>query len=55
MKEYKVIKPSLGWRNPIEKLEDILNRYAKEGWAVNSVTPNAHGISFIIFERNKNR
>ena len=55
MKEYKVVKPALGWRNPSEKLEELLNKYAKEGWNVKAITPHAHGISFIVFERNKNR
>lgn len=55
MKEYKVITPSLGWKNKFEKLEDILNKYAKEGWTLKTITPHQHGISYIVFERNKNR
>jgi hypothetical protein len=55
MKEYKVIKPKLGWRNATEKFEDLLNTHAKQGWEVNTITFNDHHISFVVFERNKNR
>ena len=55
MKEYKVLSPSLGFRNRSQKLEDILNNHAREGWVVNDITPHQHGISYIIFEREKNR
>ncbi|MAX70073.1 MAG: hypothetical protein CMC76_10780 [Flavobacteriaceae bacterium] len=55
MKEYKVIKPKLGWRSQTEKLEELLNKYAKEGWRLVEITPNQHMISFIVFERDKNR
>ncbi len=55
MKEYKVVKPKLGWRNTTEKLEEILNKYAKEGWALNAIVSNQHVIAHIVLERNKNR
>ncbi|MFC4721084.1 DUF4177 domain-containing protein [Geojedonia litorea] len=56
MKEYKVIKPSLGFRKRHEKLEDLINKYAKEGWTLKTITDNQHGgISYIVFEREKNR
>ena len=55
MKEYKVIKPQLGWRNTADKLEELLNKYAKEGWHVNTITPLEHTISYIVLERDKNR
>jgi len=56
MKEYRVISPSLGFRNRSEKLEELLNRYSKEGWNVNTITQNKRGgISFVVFEREKNR
>jgi hypothetical protein len=55
MKEYKVIKPKLGWKNPTEKLEEILNTYAKQGWCLQNVTNSQHGVLVIIFERDKNR
>ena len=56
MKEYKVISPSLGLRNRSEKLEELINRFAKDGWVLNFITNNRHGgISFVVFEREKNR
>lgn len=56
MKEYKVITPSLGLRKRSERLEEILNQYARESWYVNTITKNQHGgISFVVFEREKNR
>lgn len=55
MKEYKVVKPKLGWRNPVEKLEELLNNYAKQGWISKNITPHQHTISHIVFERDKNR
>ena len=54
MKEYKVIKPQLGWRNTTDKLEELLNKYAKEGWRVNTITPNQHLISFIVLDKTLN-
>ncbi|QHI38782.1 hypothetical protein IMCC3317_41820 [Kordia antarctica] len=54
MKEYKVIKPSLGWRNRSEKLEEILNNHAKQGWILKDLNKNEGAIQ-IVFERNKNR
>ena len=51
MKEYKVITPKVGLRNRIQKLEDILNQYAREGWTVNNIDQSWN----IIFERDKNR
>ncbi|WP_081988171.1 DUF4177 domain-containing protein [Psychroserpens jangbogonensis] len=55
MKEYKVVKPKLGFRNTVEKLEDLINNHAREGWVVNNILPIEHTISYIIFERDKNR
>lgn len=56
MKEYKVISPGLGLRKRSEKLEEILNKFAKENWTINAITNNRHGgISFVVFEREKNR
>jgi len=56
MKEYKVITPSLGFRNRAEKLQDLINNYTKESWNLNAITNNRHGgISFLVFEREKNR
>ncbi|VAV86274.1 hypothetical protein MNBD_BACTEROID02-1899 [hydrothermal vent metagenome] len=56
MKEYKVIKPKLGWRNTSEKLQEFLNTHAKQGWCLHSLTTSQMGeYSNIIFEREKNR
>lgn len=55
MKEYKVIKPKLGWKNTSEKLEELLNTYAKQGWCLHNVTTTQHGLLNVIFERDKNR
>lgn len=51
MKEYKVVNPKLGLSKRNEKLEDLLNQYARERWVVNHIGQNAY---FIVFERNKN-
>lgn len=55
MKEYKVVTPKLGFRNTVEKLEDLLNNHAREGWIVNSILPHEYTVSYIVFERDKNR
>lgn len=56
MKEYKVLSPALGFRKKSQTFEDILNTYAREGWVVKSIVTNSHGgITYIIFERKKNR
>ena len=52
MKEYKVIMTKLGILKRDEKMEDILNQYAREGWVVNFV---AQGWVSVILERDKNR
>jgi hypothetical protein len=52
MKEYKVIRPNLGWKNRNEKLEEILNNHAKQGWVLHTAT---NGFLQLIFERSKNR
>ena len=52
MKEYKVINPSLGLSKRNQKLEDLLNQYAREGWQVCHIAQSAY---FIVFERDKNR
>ncbi len=53
MKEYKALAPSLGWKNRVQNLEDILNSYAREGWTVKEIT--VVNKVLIIFERDKNR
>ncbi|WP_460218123.1 DUF4177 domain-containing protein [Psychroserpens sp. MEBiC05023] len=52
MKEYRVIVPKLGLRNRVEKYEDLLNQYAREGWIVKHIGQTS---TMIIFERDKNR
>lgn len=52
MKEYKVIIPKLGFTKRNEKMEDLLNQYAREGWIAKHI---GQGWSSIIFERDKNR
>lgn len=52
MKEYKVIQPKLGFTKRIEKLEEILNQYAREGWMVKHVAQSAY---IVVLERDKNR
>lgn len=51
MKEYKVVTPKLGISKRMEKLEDLLNQYARERWEVKHVAQSAY---FIVFEREKN-
>lgn len=51
MKEYKVVMPSLGLTKRIEKLEDILNQYAREGWVYKQITSGG----VLVLERSKNR
>jgi len=52
MKEYKVIMPRVGLRNRSQKLEDIFNQYAREGWVINHI---AQGFTSVVLERDKNR
>lgn len=52
MKEYKVINPKLGLGKWNQKIEDLLNKYAKEGWEVKHIQQN---LTAIVLERDKNR
>ena len=52
MKEYKVIKPKLGFGNWNQKVEDLLNKYAREGWECKT---HATKLNAIVLERDKNR
>ncbi len=52
MKEYKVVITKLGITKRDQKLEDLLNKYAREGWQVSHV---AAGWSSVVFERDKIR
>lgn len=46
------MQPKLGFRNIHQKLEDLLNQDAREGWEIKDI---AQGWSSIVFERDKNR
>jgi len=52
MKEYKVITLKLGFRNRIQKFEELLNQYAREGWILKEIPTNWNAI---VLERDKNR
>ncbi|WP_081475393.1 DUF4177 domain-containing protein [Croceivirga radicis] len=52
MKEYKVVQFKHGLTNNNQKLEDLLNSHAHQGWEVKQYLEQS---SKIIFERNKNR
>ena len=52
MKEYKIITPRLGFSKRNEKMQELLNQYAREGWVAKHIAVNWANI---IFEREKNR
>ena len=52
MKEYKAVTLKLGLRNRVQNFEDLLNKYAREGWRVVEVPS---GWNVVVFERDKNR
>ena len=52
MKEYKVITWQMGFTKNNQKLEDVLNQYAREGWVLRDLSDNS---ARIVFEREKNR
>ena len=52
MKEYKVITWKIGLTRNNERLEDTLNKHAREGWCVKHINDSTYRI---VFERNKNR
>jgi len=52
MKEYKVVKWTMGLTGNDKCLEDTLNEYAKQGWRVVTIYENR---ASIVFERDKNR
>ena len=51
MKEYKTMIPKLGMTNRIQKLEDLLNQLAREGWQYKQITSGG----VLVLERDKNR
>lgn len=52
MKEYKVVRAKLGVRNRDQKLENLLNSYASQGWVVKHIDDHYWAI---LLERDKNR
>ena len=52
MKEYKIVSPKNGFIKRGEKIEDLLNKHAREGWELKHV--DQHMMRFIL-ERDKNR
>lgn len=52
MKEYKVIMLKLGMRNRDQKLQEILNTHAREGWQLKELSTSW---TSAVLERDKNR
>lgn len=52
MKEYKVINPKLGLSRRNDKLEELLNQYAREGWRLKNINES---FTSLILERDKMR
>lgn len=52
MKEYKTVTTSLGFTKRTQRIEDILNQYAREGWQFKHIN---EAQTLIVFEREKNR
>lgn len=52
MKEYKVVNLKLGLSRRLEKMEDELNKYAREGWELKQIHQN---LITAVFEREKNK
>ena len=52
MKEYKVMMTKCGLVRRDQKLEELLNRYAREGWQVSHI---AAGWASVVLERDKIR
>ena len=52
MKEYKIVELKLGFGNRVQKFEDLLNQFAREGWTLKDIP---QGWNSVILERDKNR
>ena len=52
MKEYKVVNTKAGVIKRNDKLEALLNQYAREGWELKFMHDS---LMVTIFERDKNR
>jgi len=50
MKEYKIIKQPVSWKNSLQKFEDELNNHAEQGWRVINVS---NGIINAVLEKDK--
>jgi len=56
MKEYKIIKPESVWSYKDTTFEDLLNKYASQGWSAISIGYGASGsLLKAVLERDKNR
>ena len=56
MKEYKIIKPDSVWSYKDQTFEDLLNKYASQGWQVASLAfDQSANIRKAVMEREKNR
>lgn len=53
MKEYKIIKQPVSWKNSKQKFEDELNNYAEQGWIVVNVYNTSNGITNALLEKDK--
>ncbi|MFT6935054.1 MAG: hypothetical protein ACJAUQ_001447 [Maribacter sp.] len=52
MKEYKVVTWKMSLRNDNQRLEDVLNEHAKQGWYLVQVVDSSRSI---VLVRDKNR
>ena len=56
MREYKIIKSERKWSSNDDAFEDLLNKYASQGWKAISVAYGGTGnILKAVLERDKNR
>ncbi|GEQ86863.1 hypothetical protein ULMS_23710 [Patiriisocius marinistellae] len=37
MKEYKILKSEISWKDNIQNFEDLLNTHARQGWEVKDI------------------
>lgn len=56
MREYKIIKPDSIWSYKDATFEDLLNKYASQGWRAISIGFDISGnLLKAVLERDKNR
>ena len=53
MKEYKIIKQPVSWKNSLQKFGDELNNHAEQGWRVINVYSDFNRIVNAVLERDK--